>query len=66
MLGLILFNIFVDDLDDVEECTLSKFASDKKLRRVADSQVSCTVSRLERWAGKSLLKFNKMCSYATG
>lgn len=65
VLGLVLLNILIRDLEKVtENCLLIQFSDKKKLRGAAEmlegrTAIQRNLDRLEEWATKNIVKFNK-------
>ena len=59
-----MFNIFISDLNEGIESTLSKFVDDVKLGGEADMPESCAASHRDldstlSWTERNLVRFNK-------
>lgn len=64
VLGAVVFNLAIDDLDEMMECALNKVADDMRLGGEAETPGGCAstqqdLGRLESWVQRNLVKFSK-------
>ncbi|KAF7247973.1 RNA-directed DNA polymerase from mobile element jockey [Varanus komodoensis] len=64
VLGPVLFNIFINDLDEEVQGKIIKFADDTKLGRIANTledrmKIQGDLDKFERWAETNRMKFSK-------
>ena len=64
VLGLVLFNIYINDINTGGECTLSKFVDDAKLCGAAKmpeggDTIQRDLERFQQWAQEYLMRFSK-------
>ena len=63
-MGLVLFSIFINDIDDGIECNLSNLADDTNLSGTVTILEGREASprdldRLDKWAHENLMRFSK-------